>query len=62
MGVRGYGWSQMKAGAWRTWQGFRFFFFFGHTHGMQKFLGQESNPLHSSDPSHSTDNTGSLTH
>ena len=29
--------------------------------GMQKFLGQESNPCHSSDPSQSHDSAGSLT-
>ena len=33
-----------------------------HSHGMQKFLRQESNPHHSSDLSHSSDNTGSLSH
>jgi len=32
-----------------------FFFFFGHTHGMWKLPGQESNPRHSSD------NTNSIT-
>ena len=37
------------------------FFFFGHIHGIQKFLGQGSNPGHSSNLSHSSDNTGSLT-
>ena len=29
---------------------------------MQKFLGQGLNPYHSSDPSHSSDSVGSLTH
>ena len=29
---------------------------------IQKFLGQGSNPNHSSDPRHSSDNAGSLTH
>ena len=29
---------------------------------MQKFLGQESNPHHSSDPSHSSDDARSLTY
>ena len=37
-------------------------FDFGHTHGMQKFLGQGLNLHHSSNQSHSSDNTGSLTH
>ena len=38
-------------------------FFFGHTHAMRKFPGQGSNlRQHSSNTSHSTDNTGSLTH
>ena len=36
--------------------GIRFFFFFGHTPGVQKFLGQGWNPCHSSD------NAGSLTY
>ena len=31
------------------------------THSMQKFLGQGSDPHHSSDLSHSSDITGSLT-
>ena len=35
---------------------------FGHTHGTWKFLSQELNPHHSSDPSHSDDNARSLTH
>ena len=39
-----------------------FFFLFGHTLGMQKFLGQGSNPNHSSNPSRSGDNTRYLTH
>ena len=38
-----------------------FFSLFGRASGMQKFLGQELNPCHSSDPSHSSDNLGSLT-
>ena len=37
------------------------FFFFGFTHGMQKFLGQGSNLSYSSNPSYSRDNAGSLT-
>ena len=36
--------------------------FFGCTSGMQKFPGQGSNPRHSSDPSHRSDNTRYLTH
>ena len=36
-------------------------FFFGHTHGMQNFHGQESNPCHSCNLSHISDNAGSLT-
>jgi len=40
---------------------FFFFFFFFQTHGMWKFPGQESNLHHSSDPSHSSDNTRSIT-
>ena len=36
-------------------------FFFGCTRGMWKFVGQESNPNHSSDLSHSSDNAESLT-
>ena len=39
-----------------------FFFFFGHTHDMWKFLGWALNPFHSSDLSHSSHNTGPLTH
>ena len=33
----------------------------GHTHGIHKFLGQGLNLCHSSNPSHSSDNAGSLT-
>ena len=36
-------------------------FVFGHTHGMWKFLGQEWNWQHSSNPSHCRDSAGSLT-
>ena len=32
------------------------------TYGMWKFLGQELNSSHSSDPSHCSDSAGSLTH
>ena len=32
------------------------FFIFGHTHSMQKFLGQGLNPCHSSDPGCCSDN------
>ena len=44
-----------------------YYFFLGggggcNTCGMQKFLGQGSNPCHSSDLSHRSDNAGSLTH
>ena len=35
--------------------------FFGHPHGMWIFPGKGSNPYHNSNPSHSSDNTGSLT-
>ena len=38
------------------------FSFFCHTHGMPRFLGQGSNPSHSSNPSWCSDNTRSLTH
>ena len=38
------------------------FFFFGHTQNMQKFLDQGLSPHHSSNPSHSSDSTESLTH
>ena len=41
---------------------FPLFFSFGCTHGMWKFPGQGSNQHHSSNLSHSSDNTGSLTH
>ena len=34
----------------------------GSACGMQKLLGQELNTSHSSDLSHSSDNSGSLTH
>ena len=34
----------------------------GHTHSIWKFQGQELNPYHSSDPSHSSDHIGSLNH
>ena len=37
-------------------------FFFPCTPGMQKSLDQGSNPCHSSNQSHSSDHTGSLTH
>ena len=37
-----------------------FFLFFGHTCRMWKLPGQGSNPCHSSNPSHCSDNTGSL--
>ena len=37
-------------------------YFGGHTCGMWKIPGQGSNPGHSSDLSHCTDNAGSLTH
>ena len=43
---------------------FSFFFWGGglHTHGMLKFPGQGLNSHHSSNPSCSSDNAGSLTH
>ena len=41
---------------------FFFFLFFGHVHGMWKFLGQGLNLYHSSNPRHSGDNTDSLSH
>ena len=34
----------------------------GRAHGMEKLLGQEANPHHSSDLSHSSDNARSLIH
>ena len=37
------------------------YIYIGCAHSMQKFLGQERNLYHSSDPSHSSDNPGSLT-
>ena len=37
------------------------FFFFGHTLGMWKFLGQGSNPSHNSNLSCCSDNTRDLT-
>ena len=40
---------------------FFFFFFFGHICGMWKFPGQGSNPCHSSNPSHCSENARSLT-
>ena len=40
---------------------FFFFFFCSHICGMWKSQGQASNPHHNSDPSHCSDNTGSLT-
>ena len=39
-----------------------FFFFFCRDLDMWKFLGRESNPRHSSDRAHCSDNAGSLTH
>ena len=39
---------------------FFFFFFFGCTCSTQRFMGQESNPHHSSNQSHSSDNSRSL--
>ena len=39
-----------------------FFSFFGHAHNMQKFPGQTWNAHHSSNLSHCSDNTRSLTH
>ena len=47
-----------------SWLNFRYHetsFFFSHTHSMQKFLSWGSNPCHSTDLSHSSDNAGSLT-
>ena len=41
---------------------FFFFFFFDCALGIQKFLGQGSNPCHISHPSQSSDNAGSLSH
>ena len=38
------------------------FFGFGHTHSICKLPGQDSNPYHSSDPSHCSKNARSLTH
>ena len=38
------------------------FFFFGCAQGTQKFLGQVSDLCHSSNQSHGSDHTGSLTH
>ena len=40
---------------------FHMMHFFGHTHGMWKFLDQGSNPHHSTDPRHSSAKGGSLT-
>ena len=40
---------------------FFFFIFFGLAHSMWKFLGQRSNPLHSSTPNCCSDNARSLT-
>lgn len=37
-----------------------FFFFFNHTHDMEKFQGQGANPGHNSDLSHSSDNAAFL--
>ena len=37
-------------------------FYFGHAHGMHKFLGQRLNLDHNSDPCHSSDRAGFLTH
>ena len=37
------------------------FIYFGHTGGRQKFPGQGSNLHHSSNPSHTSNNAGSLT-
>ena len=45
----------------RSVQNRLFFFFFCHTHGMWKFLGQGLNPCHSSDPSCCSDNVRSIT-
>ena len=39
---------------------FRFWFCFGCTHGMWEFLGQGSNPCHSSNPNHCSDNGESV--
>ena len=41
---------------------FSFCLYFGCTHGMQKFLGQGSNPCHSCNQSCNSDNAKSLTH
>ena len=41
---------------------FLFSFFLCQAHSMWKFLGQRQNLSHSSDPSHCSDNTRSLTH
>ena len=37
-------------------------FFFDSAGTMRRFLGQELNPYHSSDLSHSSDNAGSFNH
>ena len=38
------------------------FFFLNYTHGMWSFQGQGWNPSHCSNPSHGSDNAGSLAH
>ena len=48
-------WLQIQVNAERG------IFFFFHILGTQRFPGQESNPCHSNDLSHSSDNDGSLT-
>ena len=40
---------------------FFYFLFFSHASGMQKFLDQGWYPCHTSDSSHSSENTDSLT-
>ena len=47
---------------WKSSLLFCWFIYFGHVHGIQKFLGQRLNPSHSCNQSHSSDNAGSLTH
>ena len=60
-------WERLRLSFYNPWSTPQFpkehthFSFFGHAHGMQKFQGQGLNPCHGCDPSHSSDNAGSLT-
>ena len=54
--------KQVSNNIYRTVSFFFFLFSFGHTCGLWKLPGEELNPCHHSNQSHSCDDAGSLTH